>query len=150
MTSLKEWSEWYLGDALSLKLRCAGTNEVRATEHFSELVIYREPPFQAVIMTLFPGHQIPSHYHPNVDSYDLNLTGDGVAYVAGFAWTKKVQDKPRLDLRIPVLAGTVHYGFTPNGSGFLSLQKWLNNIQPTFLSEDWVDTPCQSDVVRRS
>ncbi len=140
MVSLKEWSKWYLGDGLNLRLLCVGDNEVRATEHFSELVIYRDPPFQASLVVLFPAHEIPAHFHPNVDSYDLNLTGDGVACVGSRVWTKKVQSLPRLDLRIPVLAGVVHYGFTPNGAGFLSLQKW-HNIEPSFLSEDWVDVP---------
>ena len=138
-TSLKEWAEWYLKDGLSLRLRCTGENEIRVTPNFSELVIYRDRCFQAVIVVLFPGHHIQPHYHPNVDSYDLNLTGDGEAWVGGKLWTKKVQSRPRINLRIPVIAGVEHHGFTPNGSGFLSLQKWHNGVVPGFLSEDWVD-----------
>ncbi len=139
--SLKQFSRWYLGAGESLQINVPGENAILLSEHFIELVLWREPPFQAGLVILFPGHHIPPHYHPNVHNYSLSLTGAGEAIVGGRVWTKRVQDRPRLDLRIPVLSGLVHYGYTESGSAFLSLQKWLHGTAPGFLREDWVDAP---------
>lgn len=135
--SLKQFSAWYLGDGLSLKIRVPGEDAIRVSENFSELVIYREAPFQAMLVMLFPGYDIQPHSHPHVDSYAFSLTGDGEAIVGGRRWTKHIQDRPRLDLRIPVLANVTHSGYTAIGSVFLALQKWKDGVAPGFLSEDW-------------
>jgi len=139
MTSLKAFSNWYLETPGVIPLKAPPTDAIRITKFMSEVVIYRDSPFQVEFVTLFPGEYIPPHHHPNVDSYDINLTGEGEAVVSGRVWTKKVQSQPRVDLRIPVLARAIHYGFTFNGSAFLSLQKWKEGVPLSFLSEDWVD-----------
>lgn len=135
--TLKRFAQWYLGEGKELRIKPPGQNAIRVTHRSSELVLFKQAPFQAVLVMLFPGYHVPPHFHRHVDSYDLILTGDGEAHVGGRKWTKKIQDKPRLDLRIPVLANVIHHGYTERGSAFLSLQKW-HDVEPGFLSEDWV------------
>ena len=141
MTTLKAFSEWYLGTVGTLPLKAPAVDAIRVTTFMSEVIIYRDPPFQVDFVTLFPGQFIPPHYHPNVDSYDVNLTGNGEAIVSGRVWTKRIQAQPRVNLRIPVLAGAIHYGFTSEGSAFISMQKWKEGVPLSFLSEDWIDAP---------
>lgn len=139
--SLKKFAEWYLGDGGVLKLQMEGEGALRVGPNSTELVLFREPPFQATLVTFFPEYHVPPHTHEFVDVYALSMTGNGVTVVGGHHWQKKVQDHPRLDLRIPVLANVEHSGYTKNGSVFLALQKWRDG-NPRFLSDDWVsDTP---------
>ncbi len=137
--SLKEFAEDYLGEGGILKIRVSGEGALRVGPKSTELVLYRDPPFQVTLVTFFPGYRIPSHAHRYVDAYALSITGDGVAIVGGRTWRKQTQDHPRLSLRIPVLSGVMHSGHTEVGSVFLSIQKWKEGRAPTFLSEDWVD-----------
>ncbi len=136
--TLRRWADWYLGDGGSLRIDPPGEDGLRFTESFSEMILYRDPPFQAAIVMLYPGHIRP-HRHHHVDSYDISLSGNGTAIVAGRTWRKSSAYKRGLDMRIPVLAGVVHSGFTEDGASFLSLQKWKNGIAPRFLSDDWED-----------
>lgn len=143
--TLKDFAEWYIGDGEQLRIRVPGEGALRVGPHSTEFVLYREPPFQVTLVTFFPGYVVPQHAHKYVSSYDLSLSGDGHAIVGRHTWTKKIQDKPRLDLRIPVLAGVVHSGHTDIGSIFLSIQKWSDGA-PRFLSEDWVSDTAFEDV----
>ena len=139
MKTLKAFANWYLRQSGQLPLKAPGENAIRKVSFMTEVVIYRDPPFQVEFVTLIPGQYIPPHHHPNVDSYDISLTGNGEAVVSGRVWTKQIQAQPRVDLRIPVLAGAIHYGFTFNGAAFISIQKWKNGVPLSFLSEDWID-----------
>lgn len=135
--TLKDFAQWYIGGGERLRIRVPGEGALRVGPKSTEFVLYREPPFQVTLLTFFPGYVIPPHSHKYVSTYSLSLSGDGHAVVGGHSWTKKIQDKPRLDLRIPVLAGVVHAGHTDVGSIFLSIQKWSDG-EPRFLSDDWV------------
>lgn len=140
--TLKEFTEWYLGSKEGvLKIRVPEKDALRVGPHSTEFILYREPPYQITLLTFFPGYVIPPHTHKYVSTYNLSIHGDGHAYVAGRYWTKKVQDQPRLDLRISVPANVNHFGHTEIGTVFLSCQKWEGK-EPGFLSQDWVcDTP---------
>lgn len=139
--TLKDFAEWYIQDGTSLRIDVPKENALRVGPNSTEMILYREPPFQVAIVTFFPGYIIPPHSHKHVSAYALSLAGDGHAFVGGNYWTKKVHDKPRLDLRIPVLAGVNHYGYTDKGAIFLSIQKW-KGCEPKFIVEDWVcDVP---------
>ncbi len=140
MKTLKSFAKWYLKDKGRILVQSPVTGSICVTECFSELVIYRNPPFQVTLIILFPRKRIPPHYHPNVDAYNINITGDGESVVAGRFWTKETQGDLTLDRRIPVLAGAVHYGVSQEGTSFLSIQKWKNEVSPGFLAEDWVDS----------
>ncbi len=139
--TLRRWADWYLEDGETLRVDPPDEDALRVTYRSSEMILYREPPFQAVLVMLFPGHHIPPHHHPNVDSYDISLSGSGNAIVAGRSWTKSSNYKRGLTMRIPVLAGVVHSGYTESGAAFLSLQKWKNGVAPSFLCEDWQGCP---------
>ncbi len=140
MKTLKSFAKWYLEDEGRILIKSPVAGAICVTECFSELVIYRSSPFQVTLIILFPMKYITPHYHPNVDAYNINITGDGESVVAGRFWTKKIQGDLTIDRRIPVLARAVHYGMSKEGTSFLSIQKWKNGVSPGFLAEDWVDS----------
>ena len=140
--NLKEFAGWWLGSVEGqLRIRVPEIDALRVGPNSSEFILYREPPYQVTLLTLFPGYVTPPHRHKHVSTYNLSLHGDGHASVAGRYWTKKIQAQPRLDLRIAVPSNAVHFGHTEIGSVFLSIQKWEGK-EPGFLSQDWVcETP---------
>ena len=139
MKTLKSFAEWYLKDEGRILVSSPPENAICVTQWFSELILYRSSPFQVTLVILFPMKKIPPHYHPNVDAYNINITGNGESIVGGRFVTKVIEGPLTLERRIPVLAGAIHYGMSPEGASFLSIQKWKNHIIPGFLNDDWID-----------
>ncbi len=140
MKTLKSFAKWYLEVEGRILIQSPVENAIRVTHNFSELILYRDSPFQVTLIILFPMKRILPHYHPNVDAYNINVTGNGESIVAGRSWTKYIQGPLTISRRIPVLAGAIHHGMSPKGTSFLSIQKWKNNTSPGFLADDWTDS----------
>ncbi len=99
------------------------------------VVLYRQAPYQVELFTVRPNCEIPEHIHPNVDSYEVYVSGDIAFTLDGNVYT---QHDCGASLRVP--PSGVHGGkFGERGGCFISIQKWLNNVQPTFVGDDWVD-----------
>ena len=89
---------------------------------------------------------IPSHTHPNVDSYEVALSG-----MEFFLDDKVVL--PRWYANLPsnhCNLSTSHYEFVrvlpesphsaiagDKGGSFMSVQHWLNGVKPTSVGNDW-------------
>lgn len=97
----------------------------------SGVVLYRQPPYQVQLFIIPPNCEIDDHIHPNVDSYEVYVSGDIKFRIAGEVSEENV---------IRVLPTTYHGGsFGPKGGCFISVQKWLNDVAPTSVGADWVD-----------
>jgi quercetin dioxygenase-like cupin family protein len=99
------------------------------------VVLYRQAPYQVQLFIMPPDSFIEDHIHPNVDSYEVFLGGDIIFRCNG---EEHVQDV--LGASIRVLPNSWHGGkFGKRGGSFLSIQKWLNNVPPTSVGNDWHD-----------
>ena len=135
--SLKDFAKWYLGREGVINLRIP-EGALRVGPMSTEIVLYRDPPFQVSLMTFFPGYTVPPHHHEHVSTYNFNL-GDntGLTVVAGREYTGGETGVPGIKQRVPIPAGVVHSGqVSKHGAFFLSVQKWEGK-EPGFISDDW-------------
>jgi hypothetical protein len=98
-------------------------------------VLYRQYPYQVQLFITPPNTVIDEHIHPNVDSYEVYLSGD-----IAFSCNGHVFSSPKIGESIRVRTSYWHGGKTGNmGATFLSIQKWLNDVQPSSVANDWHD-----------
>lgn len=99
------------------------------------VVLYRQGPYQVELFTVKPNSEIVPHIHPNVDSFEVFVSGD-ISFMCNDVW----HEQNELGSSIRVLPNSWHGGkFGARGGCFLSIQKWLNGVDPTFVGNDWVD-----------
>ena len=150
--SLSAFAKWFMAQPLS-----ALRPPAAAVYHYETkagpvhgIVLYRKAPFQVELFSGVPGpvrfDDFPEHRHPNVDSIEVLLSGsvafslngdsspfaghvsevaaDGASLNCG----KRVRVRPE-DWHSAVLG--------PESGAFLSIQHWLNGVQPTSVGLDW-------------
>ena len=136
--------QWYL-DA-GLRLFVPQDNFIHFVEGVTGVTIYRSEPYQVQLFTATPNTVIPSHTHPNVDSYEVSLSGmefyldDKVVLPRWYANIKaKGSNIPDSHYKVVrVLPESPHSAIAgKNGGAFMSVQKWLNNVKPTSVGNDW-------------
>jgi len=124
---LEEFLEWWLEH----KPTCPPITKPIIYEGDTRgVVLYRQGHFQVELFIVKPNVEIVQHIHPNVDSFEVHLAGDINFYCNGTLFNdgKPVRVKPE----------SWHGGFFgPQGGSFLSVQKWLNGVEPTFVGDDW-------------
>tara|TARA_Y100000389_G_scaffold163856_1_gene167281 strand:- start:2598 stop:3050 length:453 start_codon:yes stop_codon:yes gene_type:complete len=102
----------------------------------SSVTLYREYPFQVELFIAKPNIIIPPHNHPNVDSYEVWVSGD-IDFMRKDRWYNHPHQK---DYGIRVKHDTIHAAKTgPIGGCFLSIQKWLDDVPPGFIGNNWND-----------
>jgi len=102
------------------------------------MVLYRDGCYQVQMFMAQPNSVAPSHIHPNVDSYELFLSGDLDFIIDGIKYSHK--DAIGYSAPVRIYPSYWHEGITgPLGGAFLSMQKWLNNTPPSCVGKDWVD-----------
>jgi hypothetical protein len=100
------------------------------------IALYRQPPYQVEMFIVRPNSSIEPHIHPNVDSYEVYMGGDINFMCEGNWFGDNI-----LGAEIRVLPSSWHGGkFGERGGCFLSVQKWLNGIDPKFVGNDWHDS----------
>jgi quercetin dioxygenase-like cupin family protein len=98
------------------------------------VVLYRQGQFQVELFNVKPNSVIIPHIHPNVDSYEVFVGGDIIFSCDGVEYAQTT-----LGDRIRVKPSSWHGGhFGPSGGVFLSIQHWLNGVEPGFVGDDWV------------
>lgn len=111
------------------------------------VVLYRKGCYQVQLFIFSPDSIIPEHVHPNVDVFEIYMSGDIVFTVDGEIKTPPVwNDEPAANglhkmygWALRITPETWHGGTTgPRGGVFLSVQKWLNGVEPTTVGEEWV------------
>lgn len=99
------------------------------------VTLFRQDPFQVELFIVEPNSEIVPHIHPNVDSYEVYVSGDIIFTRDGEAFKQTVYGDA-----IRVKPHSWHGGkFGERGGSFLSVQKWLNGVKPTFVGDDWKD-----------
>lgn len=99
------------------------------------VVLFRQDYYQVEMFLVKPNSEIVAHKHPNVDSFEIFVSGD-INFMCDGVW----YDQNVLGGRIRVKPNSWHGGhFGERGGCFLSVQKWLNGTIPTFVGNDWQD-----------
>lgn len=107
------------------------------------MLLYRKPPFQVELL-IVPHQQssFTTHRHPDVDSVEYGLCGDHVFILNGEpgytqeqmnSWLSGNYNTPL----IHILPTDWHSGYNNSPYAFLSIQKWLHNVQPTSVGLNW-------------
>lgn len=122
-------------------------NSVHFVEGVTGLTIYRHGEYQVQLFTTTPNTVIPSHVHPNVDSYEVALSGmefylndNECVLPMWFAQTKlgdsNISSAHYKSVR--VLPNCPHGAkASDKGGSFMSVQRWLNGVEPTSVGNDW-------------
>lgn len=110
-------------------------NSINHNGVISGTVLYRQPPYQVQLFIVPPNSEIKSHIHPDVDSYEVYMTGD-IKF-----WSDDVlYETTNPGMFIRVHPQSPHGGdFGEKGGCFLSVQKWLNGVEPTSVGNNWDD-----------
>ena len=99
------------------------------------VVLYKHNQFQVELFIVKPNSEIKPHVHPNVDSFEVFMSGD-----INFMCDDKWYELNKIGSSIRVKPNSYHGGlFGPAGGSFLSIQHWLNEIEPKFVGDDWED-----------
>lgn len=111
-------------------------------------VLYRQPPWQVQMFILTPNTTVPQHRHPNVDSFEVYLSGEIEFSIDGEILTP-FKDGSEPDFMgahkffgktVRVSPSSWHGAQTgAKGGAFLSIQKWMNDVAPTNVGDDWVE-----------
>ena len=149
---LTAFLEWYLKTGVQPFV------PLKSSLHFvdglTSLCIYRDEPFQVELVTVTPDTFIPPHTHPNVDSYEVALRGiefylDGNT-VLPMWFAETLSTDGRLSAAhhkvVRVLPESEHSAKAGRYGGcFLSVQHWLNGVQPTAVGMDWKGGSCMGN-----
>ena len=139
---LKEFKNWFLKNNT---IKTPYDNPLMFIDGIAGITLYRNKPFQVQLFICEPNVIIKEHSHPNIDSYELFLWGmefthKGKTIINKEMASLKKDDVSRcLNWTLRIKENELHGGQSSDkGGAFISIQKWLNNIKPSHVSEDWV------------
>ena len=111
------------------------------------LVLYRKGQFQVELFISGRNNgEFPVHRHPDVDTYEFPLSGDNILYMNGRPIYTPEQTAQWLTGNLYATAVHIspndwHAGIGNTPYAFLSMQHWLNNVQPTSVGLNWIGDP---------
>jgi quercetin dioxygenase-like cupin family protein len=127
---LKQFRDWWLKHRPFVPAEKNGLSHVADTHG---VVLYRKEPYQVELFNVKPNSVIPPHIHPNVDSYEVYISGD-VSFFCNNKWYEDL----KVGWYLRVLPTEWHEAkFGERGGCFLSIQKWMNGAEPRFIGDDW-------------
>jgi hypothetical protein len=148
MDELERYALWVLNEVPLIGF-VPFQNPFWSVENIVSLVVHRRPPFQTQLFMGPPGVIVPEHTHPNVDSIEVYVGGELRLSHSG----KLIQpeeficENPNSTFKTALLRGSctrvrpndIHGGFSgeKNGAVFLSIQHWLNGVEPSSVGTDW-------------
>lgn len=145
MDDLEKFADWFLKNSTVI----AGVplhGAVSRIEDVTSVLMYRDAPFQVQMFIVPPNYIIPEHTHPNVDSIEVYMGGQ-IRFSHGGKWMVS-EDEFNLanEGGCPQAAGRtirvrphdLHGGIFGAGGGvFLSVQHWLNGMEPHCVAADY-------------
>ena len=138
---LKEFKNWYLKNS---KIDTPYDNPLMFIDGISGITLYRKKPYQVQLFICEPNTIITEHSHPNIDSYEMFLWGMKFTHKGKIVIDEKMallerNNMPRCShWTLRIKPNELHGGNAlEKGGSFISIQKWLNNINPTHVSKDW-------------
>ena len=129
---LEEFKNWWLNH------RPINTFEGSKPDFHSSIsstILYRQHPYQVQLFIAPPHTVVDDHIHPNVDSFEVYLSGDIV-----FSHTGVSEPNPVFGMTIRVRKNDWHGGRCGKmGGTFLSVQKWDDGTPQSSIGNNWHD-----------
>jgi len=141
---LSSFAHWYLTSGKIDRVFTPAKNGLLFIEGVSGIVLYRYKPFQVELFICKPNLVIPEHTHPDVDSYECFLYG--MKFTHSGQTIIDEQEALKEDDGFPINAyqtirvkpNDPHGGTaSKHGGAFISIQHWLNDVDPTHVSSNW-------------
>ena len=145
MSDIERFLDWFLSDGPRIGM-VPFAGAIGTVEGVTKVTWFRKGPFQVQLFIVPPNHIIPEHTHPNVDSFEVYLGGQiNFSHCGKYVtdkWDAVVADKygcsPYRGVVIRVRPEDLHGGtFGPEGGVFMSIQQWLNGVEPHCVSADY-------------
>lgn len=145
MDNLERFLDWFLTDGPRIGM-VPFTGAVGRVDGVTKVTWFKHGQFQVQLFIVSPNYIIPEHTHPNVDSFEIYLGGQiNFSHCGRYAtnkWADAVADKygcsPERGMIIRVRPDDLHGGtFGPEGGVFMSVQHWLNGVEPHCVSADY-------------
>lgn len=141
---LAEFAREFLNTPV-LNLMCFEKEGQHLIDGASGITLMRSGQYQVQLFLISPNKEIPEHEHPNVDSFEILLRGMKFTLNGRLALSMKRAQmtndngSPKYQGQmLRVYNGSPHGGLaSSDGGAFISIQKWLNGISPTTVSDDW-------------
>lgn len=143
---------WFLNEPIAL-LKCPEEDRTLTVhESVMTLTLFRRPPFQVELVVLLPNSPgwPGEHRHPNVDSYEVawyntvNFTKNGViCNGAELVVPVQIAQGVFVESGCVRLRPTDWHGTNQlkEGGALISVQHWLNGVEPTSVGNDWLGEP---------
>tara|TARA_R100000541_G_scaffold930_2_gene4771 strand:+ start:1171 stop:1686 length:516 start_codon:yes stop_codon:yes gene_type:complete len=141
---LKQFKDWYKKNNT---INIPHDKPLMFIDGIMGITLYRKGQYQVQLFICEPNNIITEHSHPNIDSYEMYLWGMEFSHLGKPIINKEMSlmerrnkpGEPRWKgFTLRILPGERHDAKSSiHGGAFLSIQKWLNNIKPSHVSEDW-------------
>lgn len=142
---LEMFLNWFLANCPSIGM-IPLHGAVHKIEDVWSVKWFKQGPFQVQLFVVPPNYVIPEHTHPNVDSFEVYLGGQ-IRFSHSGKWVvpeEAVQVEgegglaPFRGYTIRVKPSDLHGGvFGPSGGVFMSVQMWLNGVEPHCVAADY-------------
>ena len=148
---LEEFLEWYVANPRHAAIPFH--HGFTFDQGVCGFVLFRQPPYQVQMFIVAPGYDVPEHRHPNVDSFEVYLGGHLEMRLAGHVVVNPDEASVCAPNGLSHARGCVlrlrprdwHGGKAgASGGAFLSVQKWLNGLDPTSVGDDWMGPRAQT------
>ena len=147
MTTLNQFLIDYItntsavSDALLLKEDEFFNNDIYGVRDFKSHTLFNQGKFQVQLFSTPPFFIIPEHKHPNVDSFEVYISGEIDFSVEGIWLSNKHESEYTFvdDIFVvDVKHDTIHRAsFGKRGGRFMSVQKWINSVEPSCVGIDY-------------
>ena len=141
---LSKFAHYYLNSNLTGKIYTPIKNGLIFEGGMTGIVLYRHEQFQVELFIVKPNLIIPEHTHPDIDSYEcflygMNFTHSGKTITSREQALEEKNGYPIYSYQtIRVKPNDVHGGTASEyGGAFLSIQHWLNGVEPSHVNASW-------------
>ena len=142
---LKEFKNWFLKHNT---IEVPYDNPLMFIDGIAGITLYKKKPYQVQLFICEPNTEITEHSHPNIDSYEMFLYGMEFSHKGKTIIDKRMsmlrkKNIPRLaNVTLRIKPNDIHGALSSNkGGSFISIQKWINDLNPTHVSKDWHGKP---------
>ena len=147
MEKLKEFLVDYItntsaiSDAVLLDKNNFNNLNIYDVECFNSHIQFRNNQYQVQIFSTPSNFIIPEHKHPNVDSFEVYLSGD-IDFSLEGSWLSNwdIKDHTFIDnlFIVQVEHNAIHGAIFGEGGGrFMSVQHWINEVNPSCVGLDY-------------
>ena len=147
MEKLKEFLVDYItntsaiSDAVLLDKNNFSNLNIYDVDGFNSHIQFRNNQYQVQIFSTPSNFIIPEHKHPNVDSFEVYLSGD-IDFSLEGSWLSNwdIEDHTFIDnlFVVQVKHDAIHGAIFGEGGGrFMSVQHWINEVNPSCVGLDY-------------